>query len=146
VKCSGSTTTQAYHILFGLKETEEEMGIVMELAEGGSLACHRCLGGIRTDFTKQCQHTGYVYSRQVLVMTTQIAAGMDYMYSQGVVHRDINPDNILLSHTAAGAIQIKVADFGVAVLLVVERKVHTNILRRSVPGAKSMAGWPTCGR
>ena len=76
------------------------MGIVMELAEGGSLA----------DF-------GYVDLRQVLIMTTQISDAIEYMHSQGVVHRDIKPDNILLSHTGAGAIQIKVADFGDAVLL-----------------------------
>jgi serine/threonine protein kinase len=76
------------------------MGIVMELAEGGSLA----------DFE-------YVDLKEVLIMTTQISNAMEYMHSQGVVHRDIKPDNILLSHTGAGAIQIKIADFGVAVLL-----------------------------
>jgi tRNA A-37 threonylcarbamoyl transferase component Bud32 len=90
------------HIIlyFGVEETEEEMGIVMELAEGGSLA----------DFE-------YVDLKEVLIMTTQISNAMEYMHSQGVVHRDIKPDNILLSHTGAGAIQIKIADFGVAVLL-----------------------------
>ncbi len=102
------------HIIlyFGLEETEEEMGIVMELAEEGSLA----------DFIKHCNGcrrppASTSSKRQVLIMTTQISDAMEYMHSQGVVHRDIKPDNILLSHTGAGAIHIKVADFGVAVLL-----------------------------
>ena len=52
-------------------------------------------------------------------MTTQIADAMEYMHSQGVVHRDIKADNILLAHAGEGAIHIKVADFGVAVVLTV---------------------------
>jgi len=91
----------------GLEVTDEVVGIVMELAEGGSLA----------GFIKDCSLKGCVDSREVLVMTTQIADAMDYMHSQGVVHRDIKADNILLAHAGEGAIHIKVADFGVAVVL-----------------------------
>ena len=91
----------------GLEVTDEVVGIVMELAEGGSLA----------GFIKECALKGCVDSREVLVMTTQIADAMDYMHSQGVVHRDIKADNILLAHAGEGAIHIKVADFGVAVVL-----------------------------
>ena len=91
----------------GLEVTDEVVGIVMELAEGGSLA----------GFIKECALKGCVDSREVLVMTTQIADAMDYMHSQGVVHRDIKADNILLAHAGEGVIHIKVADFGVAVVL-----------------------------
>ena len=91
----------------GLEVTDEVVGIVMELAEGGSLA----------GFIKECALKGCVDSREVLMMTTQIADTMDYMHSQGVVHRDIKADNILLAHAGEGAIHIKVADFGVAVVL-----------------------------
>ncbi len=92
---------------FGLEVTDEVVGIVMELGEGGSLA----------GFIKECALKGCVDSREVLVMTSQIADAMDYMHSQGVVHRDIKADNILLAHAGEGAIHIKVADFGVAVVL-----------------------------
>ena len=81
--------------------------IVVELAEGDSLA----------GLIKECALKGCVDSRQVLVMTTQIADDMGYMHSQGVVHRAIKADNILLAHAGEGAINIKVAVFGVVVVL-----------------------------
>ncbi len=80
--------------------------IVVELAEGDSLA----------NFIKECALKGCVDTRQVLVMTTQIADAMVYMHSEGVVHRAVKADNILLAHAGEGAINIKVAVFGVVVL------------------------------
>jgi serine/threonine protein kinase/tetratricopeptide (TPR) repeat protein len=42
-------------------------------------------------------------------ITTEVAEALDYAHERGVVHRDIKPDNILL--TAGGAV---VSDFGIA--------------------------------
>ena len=41
--------------------------------------------------------------------------GLAFLHSQGVIHRDIKGDNILLPTT--GALEVKVADFGVATKL-----------------------------
>jgi len=51
---------------------------------------------------------------------SQIASGMEYLHGQGVVHRDLKPNNILVSPntnpelSADGYVEVKLADFGLA--------------------------------
>jgi serine/threonine protein kinase len=44
----------------------------------------------------------------------QVLDALKYMHGQGVCHRDIKPDNILLIRTGSGSLRVKVADFNVA--------------------------------
>jgi hypothetical protein len=46
---------------------------------------------------------------EVLALTRQVASALDYAHGQGVIHRDVKPENILLSKGEA-----VVADFGIA--------------------------------
>ncbi len=50
---------------------------------------------------------------QVTTLINQVAAALDYAHGQGVVHRDIKPDNIMLGSDG----DAKITDFGVAKLL-----------------------------
>jgi serine/threonine protein kinase len=44
------------------------------------------------------------------IVLNQIANGLHYIHSQNLVHRDVKPDNILISMTTP--IQMKLSDFG----------------------------------
>jgi serine/threonine-protein kinase len=50
----------------------------------------------------------------VLEIVTAIAAALDHAHQRGLLHRDVKPANILVSHTDSGSRRILLADFGIA--------------------------------
>jgi len=96
--------------LIDVFETLEHIYIVMELLEGGELY-HHIVG--RSRF---CEYEAYI-------LLSQLADGLDYLHSAGVVHRDLKPENILLKNkTKQGSrldssFEIKLSDFGLSKLV-----------------------------
>eukprot|EP00249_Psilotum_nudum_P019723 c27389_g1_i1 orf=411-1784(+) len=67
-------------------------------------------GSLRTFLHKQGPHS---LSLQVVVsIALDIARGMKYLHSQGVIHRDLKSENLVLTDD----LHVKVADFGISCL------------------------------
>lgn len=87
--------------------------LVLEYMPGGELAA-------------RCRHNPFTLERALFYLE-QVCAGLAHAHANGVIHRDIKPQNILL--TADGE-TVKISDFGVAKLDATEgaiTRVGTNI-------------------
>ena len=71
--------------------------IVMELVEGITLKDY-------------IQKKGRLTQKEVIGITMQVIAGIDAAHSNNIVHRDIKPQNIIISKEG----KVKVTDFGIA--------------------------------
>ena len=82
--------------IYGLEQAEGIQFLVMELVVGQSLVARLEGGPLRI--------------KEVLDIGIQVADALDSAHSQGVIHRDIKPGNIVVSQKG----QAKVLDFGLA--------------------------------
>jgi serine/threonine protein kinase len=79
-------------------EVEGTFYLVMEMVGGVNL--------------RQAQASGRVSPEEALAIVPQICDALQYAHDQGVVHRDVKPENILLERSG----RVKIADFGLAKL------------------------------
>lgn len=78
-----------------------ESYIVMELVEG-----HTLLDTIR--------QVGQLSFGEAIMLSRQIADGMEAAHHSGVIHRDLKPSNIVLTRNFDGSVMVKIIDFGIA--------------------------------
>ncbi len=71
--------------------------LVMEYVEGEDLKSH-------------LRRTGALPAARAAAIAAAVCEALQYAHAQGIVHRDIKPQNILLTPTG----QVKVTDFGIA--------------------------------
>jgi serine/threonine protein kinase len=89
--------------------------LVMELVEGPTLAA--------------CCADGTLTPERVAEIGADVASALDYVHGRGVVHRDVKPANILLSHAGAA----KLADFGIARIVDGVRHTSTGLTIGTAP-------------
>jgi tRNA A-37 threonylcarbamoyl transferase component Bud32 len=76
--------------------------LVMDLVDGESLRARVARGAL--------------LPADALAVLERIAAALDAAHARGVVHRDLKPDNVMVSGTAS-RVAVKVLDFGIAKLV-----------------------------
>ncbi|HYO79727.1 MAG TPA: protein kinase [Thermoanaerobaculia bacterium] len=67
-----------------------------------------------TNIQKWIASTGAMPARLTVEIAIQALHGLDHLHSMGLIHRDISPENIMLSQDHHGKLLVKVIDFGIA--------------------------------
>ncbi|KAG5647644.1 hypothetical protein DXG03_008997 [Asterophora parasitica] len=81
----------------GFEETPDNLSIFLEYVPGGSIgSCLLKHGKFDENVTKS--------------FTSQILAGLEYLHSKGILHRDLKADNILVEMSGV----CKISDFGIS--------------------------------
>ncbi|MEA2488508.1 MAG: eukaryotic-like serine/threonine-protein kinase, partial [Acidobacteriota bacterium] len=67
-----------------------------------------------TNIQKWIATNGAIPPRLTVEIAIQALQGLDHLHSMGLIHRDISPENIMLSQDHHGKLMVKVIDFGIA--------------------------------
>ncbi len=101
--------------------------IVMELLVGRSLR-------------QLLVEEGSINSPRAYGIIRQASAALDAGHRNGIVHRDIKPDNIILLDSNDGADHVKILDFGIA--KVVDMALDTHSLEQRLTNVGAVIGTP----
>jgi hypothetical protein len=67
-----------------------------------------------TNIQKWIATNGPIPPRLTIEIAVQALNGLEHLHSMGLIHRDISPENIMLSQDHHGKLLVKVIDFGIA--------------------------------
>ncbi|MFI2564884.1 protein kinase [Paenarthrobacter sp. NPDC018779] len=95
------------------RNNDERAYLVMELAEGRDLRATLAEGAMKVN--------------DVSAIGLRLAGALAQVHRQGVIHRDIKPANILVSEGSETARSVKLADFGVALVMSESRLTATGL-------------------
>lgn len=67
-----------------------------------------------TNIQRWIAQNGAMPPRLTIEISIQALHGLEHLHSMGLIHRDISPENIMLSQDHHGKLLVKVIDFGIA--------------------------------
>jgi serine/threonine-protein kinase len=91
--------------------------MVMEYANGTSLA--------------DVMDAGPLPTPRIIDLVKQILSGLDHAHGVGLIHRDLKPDNVILTTGDGGEEVARIVDFGIAVLRAPDESVEGGRLTAS---------------
>lgn len=97
--------------VFEVDSAENSAFLSMEYVNGGTL----------TDFKKRSE---FLYPEIAVILMLEILEGVEHAHLHGVIHRDLKPDNIMLTKEG----EVKIADFGLAKMIDRERLTQTGAI------------------
>jgi serine/threonine protein kinase len=86
---------------------------------------------------------------QALEVAQQVLAGLEAIHAQGIVHRDISPDNIMVRELPGGRLEAKIIDLGIAKRITAESLEMTGtgmFLGKLKYGSPEQAGFLRAGQ
>ncbi len=90
--------------VYDFGEWNDKLFMAMELVSGRNLA--------------QIIHAEFPFAPERIVsILSQVCDALDAAHQTGLLHRDLKPENILVSREHDGSERVKLADFGLAILL-----------------------------
>lgn len=92
--------------LYHFFEDDERVYLVMELCSGGEI-----YNLLRRRRESNGDSSGVLNENEARIILRDVVAGLKFLHSRGIIHRDLKLSNILLSESG----QAKIADFGLAV-------------------------------
>lgn len=81
---------------------------------------------------------------EVVSFGRQIALGLDAAHQAGLVHRDIKPQNVMVSHDSTGKMVLKLIDFGIAADH--NSSAQTSMMRGGSLGYAAPEQWMRAGK
>lgn len=110
---------------YDIYETADQLYLVLEYMEGGEL------------YDVLAEH-GTLSEKIASQVVRSILQALVYLHRNGIVHRDLKPENILCKSKQWGMLDVKVADFGLAGLMVNSTQLSDPDDDEDVPDGKSL--------